>query len=335
MVGSAGTAAELATVRELGFDVFDYHDGRVADRLLARIGNAKPTHAPVRLTTVDAVVTATGRTLKVAEWGEPAGRPVFFLHGTPSSRLERCLHPAALAGVRLVTYDRPGYGESDPNPGRTVADVAADVATIADALGLGRFAVYGASGGGPHALACAALLPDRVERAASLSGLAPYDVLGSAWTDGMAESNITEIGAAVAGPEVLAEMLAPQRAAILADPPSLVEDLAAELPPPDSDLLRRPDVAAALTAEFAESVRSSTAGWIDDDLAFTRSWGFDPAAITVPVLIWHGGRDKLVPVAHATALAGLVPHATAITDPDAGHLSAIDAHPDTLSWLLA
>jgi pimeloyl-ACP methyl ester carboxylesterase len=283
---------------------------------------------------MDTVVTAAGRTLKTAEWGEPAGRPVFYLHGTPSSRLEHCLHPAALAGIRLITYDRPGYGGSDPSPDRTVGDVAADVTAIADALGLDRFAVYGASGGGPHALACAALLPDRVERAASLSGPAPYDA-GPAWTDGMSESNIAEFGAAVAGPEVLAEMLAPQRAAILADPSSLVEELAAELPSPDSELLHRPDVAAALSASFAEAVRAGTAGWIDDDLAFTRPWGFDPAATTMPVLIWHGARDKLVPVAHAAVLAGLVPHATTITEPDAGHLSAIDAHPDVLSWLLA
>lgn len=283
---------------------------------------------------MESVSTPDGRTLVVAEWGDPGGRPVFYLHGTPSSRLERPVRPAALTGVRLITYDRPGYGGSDPNPGRTVGAVAADVAAIADALGLDRFAVYGASGGGPHALACAALLPDRVERAASLAGPAPYDTAGLAWTDGMSASNVAEIDAAVAGPEVLAELLAPQRAATLADPASLVEELAAELPSPDSELLRRPDIADALATEFAEAVRIGTAGWIDDDLAFTRPWGFDPAAIAVPVLIWHGGRDELVPAAHAAVLADLVPTATAVTEPEAGHLTGIDRHPHALSWLL-
>ncbi|HEX5295436.1 MAG TPA: alpha/beta hydrolase, partial [Streptosporangiaceae bacterium] len=134
-----------------------------------------------------------GRELTFAEWGDPGGTPVFALHGTPGCRLNR--HPdeglIRSAGVRLISYDRPGYGGSDRRRGRTVADAAGDVAAIADHLGIGRFAVYGISGGGPHALAVAALLGNRVSRAACIVGVAPFEVLGDEFFSGMDPQNVT------------------------------------------------------------------------------------------------------------------------------------------------
>lgn len=280
-----------------------------------------------------------GRELAVQEWGDPAGRPVFYLHGTPSSRLERCVDSGALdrLGVRLITYDRAGYGQSTAHPDRVVADVAADVAAIADALGARSFAVYGASGGGPHALACAALLSDRVDRAAALASVAPFGADGLAeadWMAGMSQLNVDEFGAALAGRPVIEAFLKPQVDTMRADPGGLLEILLTALPAVDAAVLGRPDVAAMFAESSAESVRVGGHGWIDDDLAFTRPWGFDPADITIPVQIWHGELDVLVPVAHSVWLADRIPGATLTRDPGAGHLGALDAHPAVLAWLL-
>jgi pimeloyl-ACP methyl ester carboxylesterase len=285
-------------------------------------------------------VRVGGREIAVQEWGDPAGRPVFYLHGTPSSRLERCVGGGALGrlGVRLITYDRPGYGRSTARPDRTVGDAAGDVAAVADALGVGRFAVYGASGGGPHALACAALLADRVDRAASVAGVAPFGggggLAAADWMAGMAPLNVDEFGAALVGRPALEAVLKPQVAGIRSDPAGLVELLLTELPAVDAAVLGRPDVAAMFTEASAEAVALSADGWIDDDLAFTRPWGFAPADIAVPVLVWHGELDVLVPVGHSALLAGEITGATLVRDSGAGHLGAVDAHPAVLAWLL-
>ena len=144
-----------------------------------------------------AVPGPAGRTLGVYEAGDPGGHPVLVHHGTPA-------HGALFApweddargkGIRLVGYDRPGYGASSPDPERSVASAAADAAAIADALGIDRFATWGVSGGGPHALACAALLGERVVAVASLAGIAPFDAPGLNWFAGMGESNLVEFGA--------------------------------------------------------------------------------------------------------------------------------------------
>lgn len=285
------------------------------------------------------VATSGGREVAVQEWGDPAGRPVFYLHGTPSSRLERCVDSGALErlGIRLITYDRPGYGRSMPAPGRRVADAAGDVAAVADALGVRSFAVYGASGGGPHALACGALLGERVDRVASLAGVAPYGAGGMArteWLDGMTRLNLDEFHAALNGREALEAFLKPQVDSIRADPVGLVELLMTELPAVDAAVLGRPDVAAMFAEASAESVGVSGDGWVDDDIAFTQPWGFDPAGITVPVLIWQGGLDVLVPATHGNWLADRLPDAVVTRVPGAGHLGAVDAQPAVLAWLL-
>jgi pimeloyl-ACP methyl ester carboxylesterase len=278
-----------------------------------------------------------GRTLRVHEGGDPSGRPVIVHHGTPASGGLFAPHvaDAGRRGIRLIGYDRPGYGGSTPHPDRTIGDAARDVEAIADALDLERVAVWGVSGGGPHALACAALLGERIAAAASLAGVAPIDAEGLDWTAGMGESNLAEFAATRAGRDALARHLEGELAGVgEVDAASLVELLSSLLSPPDR---------AALTGELAEYMLASTRealtagldGWIDDDLAFDKPWGFDVEEIDVPVLVWHGAQDLFVPVAHGEWLAARIPGVDArIMDGD-GHLTiTVERVPAVHEWLV-
>jgi pimeloyl-ACP methyl ester carboxylesterase len=280
------------------------------------------------------LVLPDGRRLTFDEHGKPDHRLVFCLHGTPGSRLGVVPTAAgmAAAGARVVTYDRPGYGASDRHPGRAVGDAAADVAAIANHLEVDTFSVYGISGGGPHALACAALLPGRVTRAASIVGIAPFLAEGLNWFAGMTPSNVSEFGAALAGAEVLSAALAPVVAEMATNPAGLIDALAAEVPAADREALAQPHLRAMLTASFAGAARAD--GWVDDDLAFAGDWGFDPADITVSTLIWHGAQDALAPVGHSRWLAGRIPDATLHIAPGAGHMASLAVQDDLLPWLL-
>jgi pimeloyl-ACP methyl ester carboxylesterase len=282
------------------------------------------------------VRTPDGRQLAVETWGDPDGWPVFLLHGTPGSRLGPCPRGIVLyqLGIRLIAFDRPGYGGSDPLNGRSVADVAVDVAAIADAFRYDRFAVVGRSGGGPHALACAALLPQRTTRVAVLVSLAPRTAEGLDWFDGMAASNVTDYTAASAGHGRLAPRLAHKAESIRADPENLVRGLHAELSGPDRRIVGDAGIRMMLVRNFAEALRNSAQGWIDDALAFCAPWGFDPAAITVPVLLWHGENDVFSPVGHARWLAERIRSATVVVQPGAAHFGALGVLPDVLHWLV-
>ena len=275
-----------------------------------------------------------GRALAWEEWGDPAGAPLVYHHGTPSSRLERHPDPAVLDGIRLVTFDRPGYGASEREPGRAVSEVARLVEALADELGLARFAVLGASGGGPHTLACAALLGGRVTRAAAIASAAPVDTPGLDWLGSMNPLNVEEFGAARAGEDELRALLQPAAAAAGDDPGGFVEELAGQLPGPDRETLSRPEVHALWSAAFGEGLREGVDGWVDDDLAFVRPWGFDPAAIRVETRFLHGELDDLAPRAHGEALAHVVPGARFELVPGAGHLVYAAWRP-LLEWLAA
>jgi pimeloyl-ACP methyl ester carboxylesterase len=219
--------------------------------------------------------------------------------------------------------------------GRQVADAAADVRAIADAYGLRKFAVVGRSGGGPHALACAALLPERATRTAVLVSLAPRGADGLDWFDGMARSNVMEFMAAANGYEGIAAHTKAVADAIRADPASLIARLQAELPDPDKRVVADRGIRSMLVETYAEAMRTSDYGWIDDALAFCSPWGFDPASVTVPVLLWHGANDVFSPVSHARWLADRIPSATVIVQAGAAHFGALDVLPDILRWLSA
>jgi pimeloyl-ACP methyl ester carboxylesterase len=237
-------------------------------------------------------------------------------------------------GIRLITFDRPGYGYSDRLESRQVADVVPDVEAIADALDVDQFAVLGRSGGGPHALACAALLPNRVTRAGILVSLAPWGADGLDWFDGMSDSNKKEFNDAANEPEALTAALVRTAAAIRINPASHVSTLGPELPESDQRVMTDACLRALLAQNYAEALRDSADGWIDDSLAFCSPWGFDPADIKVPVLVWHGQDDVFSPVSHSRWLADQIPNATMHIQPSAAHFAAFAAMPDMLSWLI-
>jgi pimeloyl-ACP methyl ester carboxylesterase len=268
--------------------------------------------------------------------GNPTGHPVFMLHGTPGSRIGPFPKTRVLyeLGVRLISFDRPGYGGSDRLDARRVADVVPDVVAIADELKLDRFAVVGRSGGGPHALACAALLPERVTRAGVLVSLAPWTAEGLDWFAGMADSNVREYTAAASMPELLTATLVQTAARIKANPASHVTALAPEMPAADRRVVSDVGIRAQLVENYAEALRDSADGWIDDALAFCAPWGFDLADIKVPVLLWHGENDVFSPVGHARWLADQIPHAIMAIRPGRAHFAALEVMPDVLSWLI-
>ena len=277
-----------------------------------------------------------GRALRIHDAGDPDGTLIVFHHGTPSGGLLHApwVEHAALTGVRLVGYDRPGYGGSAPQPGRTVAGAAADAVAIADALGAGSFATFGTSGGGPHALACAARAPDRVTAVAVLGSVAPFEAGGLNYFAGMGRDNWIEFGAALHGRATLEPFLAEQSRALAgAAPEDLAEEMRTLVGEHDQRALDA-GLAVWMHATAAGGLAPGPQGWVDDDLAFVEPWGFELAGITVPALVWHGHHDRFVPVAHGEWLARTIPGAEARIDPDEAHLSLL-AHriPALLDWL--
>jgi pimeloyl-ACP methyl ester carboxylesterase len=250
------------------------------------------------------------------------------MHGTPGCRLDRPSREGGLqeAEVRAITYDRPGYGASGRRRGRCVADCVGDVQAIADSLSLGEFAVVGSSGGGPHALAVAAGLPERVTRVQCHVGLAPYSAESLDWTAGMDPENVNEINWALAGEDRLFVELGREAAAAQArvaiDPASVLEGY--DLPEVDLAVLRDPEVQRVTRDAMAEMFAHGASGWVDDDLSFVSAWGFDIGAITVPVEVQFGASDVLVPASHGYWLVNHLPSATAVVETGKGHMT----HPD-------
>jgi pimeloyl-ACP methyl ester carboxylesterase len=271
-------------------------------------------------------------------FGATHGYPVFLMHGTPGSRNGPIPRSSVLyrQGIRLICYDRPGYGESSPNPGRSVADAAHDVRAIAGELGLTeKFGIVGRSGGGPHALACGALLPDLVSNVAVLVSIAPSDAQGLDWCDGMTRSNIEEYGRASEDPEDLTAALNERTQLIQQDPEFLLGFLEPELTAPDRRIVGDLGIRRLLAETYAEALRYGADGWIDDALAFRRPWGFDLAGIDVPVLLWHGSEDVFSPVAHTRWLASQIPHAEVEVQHGAAHFDAVEVLPRVLARVKA
>ena len=273
--------------------------------------------------------TPDGRTLAYATWGDPDGFPILSLHGTPGCRFNRWPNEELFArlGVFLVTPDRAGYGRSDRHRGRNVADEAADVKALADELGFDHFGVTGGSGGGPHALACAALLPDRVQRALCIVGVAPFGGSGldrDEWVAGMDAENVKEFDWALAGEDVLTRELEREHKEleerVAVDPSTALE--AFELSESDRSELARPEAMQITREATSEEAVNGVGGWVDDDLAFLRPWGFDVGTIAVPVLIRYGLTDVLVPRTHGEWLAANVPGCIVEVEDTAGHMGS-------------
>lgn len=267
--------------------------------------------------------------------GAPHGVSIFLLHATPGSRSGPRPRSSVLyrLGVRLICYDRPGYGESDRVTARSVADAASDVATIADSLNIERFSVVGHASGGPHALACAALLRERVQSAAILVGLAPWDAEGLNWTLGMTESKVREYSDANIDIVNLIASLTEQAEQVRDDPEGMLRLLFPEFRSRAGSAVDDIVIRNQLIYSYSEAMRHGMDGWIDDTLALVRPWGFDLSAIVAPVLLWHGTDDELSPVAHSFWLAKRIKTAEIQVNTGAVHSDAVQALPGVLTWV--
>jgi pimeloyl-ACP methyl ester carboxylesterase len=284
------------------------------------------------------IATPDGRSLDLYLAGPPDGDVLLFHMGTPSAAIpyRPAVEVMAERGLRYVAFSRAGYGSSTRRPGRSVADVVDDARTVLDHLGAKDAVTVGWSGGGPHALACGALLADRIRAVATIASIAPYPADGLDFLDGMGDENIEEFGAALESAEALIAFK--ERNA-----PALRVVTGAEVAEAFGDLIDDVD-RGALTGDFAdwvaanfrEALRDSYWGWFDDDMAFIDPWGFDLDSIRVPVHVWQGRHDRMVPYAHGEWLAAHIPTAIPHLFDQHGHLSlAVDSMDRILDELVA
>jgi pimeloyl-ACP methyl ester carboxylesterase len=279
-----------------------------------------------------------GRIAEVGLGGDARGFALVAHHGTPADATTFAdWHAACQAlGLRLVCTSRPGYAGSTRKAGRTVAQAADDTAAVLDALGHGPFVTAGWSGGGPHALACAARLPGRCRAAATLAGVGPDGRADLDFLAGMGQENLDEFGAARKGEAVLRQWMRENGEDLRHVTGASLADAFGSLAPPVDRAVLNGGYADALAAVFRRSLAPGFDGWIDDDLAFTRDWGFDLRDIHAPVAVWQGELDKMVPFAHGGWLVAHVPGAQARLVPGHGHLSLVVRHRDeVLDELLA
>ena len=284
------------------------------------------------------VRAADGRTLSVLVAGPPEADPVFFLHGTPGvlGLPDRDVEEGARRGLRHVLYSRPGYGGSDRLQGRSIADCAADVEAIADALGIGDFHVVGESGGASHALACAALLPSRVRAVAALAGIAPPAAEGLDWEEGMGEGNRREFAAMWKGANVLQGFLEDEVRGLrsITTKEQLLAALDGHLCDADRAVVEGGFGEYLLTA-WRRIGEDEIWGWLDDDLAHGRDWGFELGRVAAPVTVWHGREDSIAPWRHAEWLADRLPNAELHLLEGEGHISLVSHYGASLDALLA
>ena len=279
------------------------------------------------------VETPDGRTLAVEDAGNRAGRPVLVHVGTPGGRRlygPRTMADAERRRLRLISYDRPGYGGSTPQPGRSMADCASDVRAICAALGIGSLAMWGMSGGAPHVLACAALLPDLVPAVAALASPAPYDAEGLDWLAGFSQAARDEVRLTLDDPAEARALFQQDREKMLAAPPAQVA-LYMEPGATGAELALLTDEAVSIQQALAPGIEGA---W-DDCVAQLSPWGFGVARISVPVLVLHGGQDRAVPFSHGQWLAAHIPGAEAWFFDDEGHGLREGHIEDLHAWLVA
>ena len=286
---------------------------------------------------METIELADGRALDIEVSGPADGLPLVFHHGTPSAvpqsgAMARAAHAR---GLRLVTFSRPGYGGSSRQVGRTVVDTVVDVTAVLDHLDAPRCLTAGWSGGGPHALATGARLADRVAGVLSIASVAPYDAGGLDFLAGMGEENVVEFGHALEGERPLRDYLDSARDELRdPSPADIVASLSSVLPDVDRAAVTD-EFGRDLATGFREALRTGVDGWLDDDLAFTRPWGFALDEITVPTFVWQGSADLMVPFAHGRWLAGKIPGVTAHLLEGEGHLSvAVGAMDEMLDELV-
>ena len=275
-----------------------------------------------------------GRVVAWATWGDASGRPMLALHGTPGSRLDRSPDPGLLdrVGAHVVTFDRPGYGRSTVHSERTMLSVADDALAVADALGWDEFAVFGVSGGGPHALAVARQAPERTRALGLAVGAVPTELIDP--DDLIALNREAMRRASEDGRAGLAEFLAEPAAAIAADPGAALDAVMADAPPTDVELLRRPDLREVLVESMTEAFANGPQGWFDDSWALIAPWGFGLQEVTVPVQMWCGELDRNVPTKAVERMAAELDVKSLEIIPGAGHFGWLAHHERILGELL-
>ena len=290
---------------------------------------------PTRITQIS---TDNGRVLQVAETGDLDGIPVVLHSGTPGSHVIpiSMIQDAEAHKIRLIGYDRPGYGESTPLPNRNISTAADDVAVIAKHLHLSRLATVGASGGGPHALACAALLPDLIAGAVAMESVAPYNTQGLDWFAGMDEGTTTEFRAAALGREAFTEFVTAGAAGMVATTVDQMVEGFRSMSSSADDTAIYEATGRWFFDTSREALKHGNEGWIDDDLAFCASWGFDLTQIKVPVLVMHGVQDTMVPISHGRWLAEQIPGAEARYFDNDNHFTLFERQfPVARAWLVS
>ncbi len=276
-----------------------------------------------------------GRELAWLEIGKPRGFPIFMFHGTPGSRLQVTFDPKAVtaSGVRLIAPDRPGYGHSSYHPARTLSDWAADVAHLADHLKIERFGVAGVSGGGPHAAACAALLPERVAVAGLVSSVGPMGEPELAGAMVGLNRGLTTL--AVRAPFTLLPLFAAQDFALRRWPEKALEFARKQMPEADAAVMAQADVVEAMVTESRHAPATAAKAGAQDFVLFGRPWGFRLQDISVPVHLWHGDADKNVLPSHSRFMAQRIPRAELHECPGEGHLLYHDHVEEILRTLAA
>ena len=272
------------------------------------------------------ILTPDGRSLDVYLAGPAGAAALIMYNGTPSSgMISRSLaRAAAERGMQVVSWTRPGFGSSTRQPGRRIVDVVADTVTVMDQVGAKTAHAIGWSGGGPHVLAVAARLPERIRGVATIGGVAPYPAEGLDYTAGMGAENVEGMGWTIAGAETLLPHMEPdwQKFRFVTG-----EQVAAAF----GDLIDEVDrgsltgeFAEATAASFREALREGWWGWFDENLADVQPWGFDLASITVPVHVWQGRHDRMVPYGHGEWLAAHIPTACPHLSEEHGHLTLVE-----------
>jgi pimeloyl-ACP methyl ester carboxylesterase len=281
------------------------------------------------------VTRPDGRTVAYAAWGDPGGRPLLQIHGTPGSRLSRSPHPDAYvrAGVQVVTFDRPGYGLSTPQRDRTILSAVDDGLAVADALGWERFSVLGISGGGPHALGFGVRAPGRIVRLGLAVGGPPSEFINP---DDLIEHNREGLRRVrEEGRESLEEFMAPIADALAGDPMAAFDAAMADAPEPDREWMARPEVRETLVEGIREGFANGPYGWFDDAWVLSTDWGFELAEVVPPVYLWYGELDRNVPIDAVRRMAAELEVASFELIPDKGHFGWLEQEERVLATLLA
>jgi pimeloyl-ACP methyl ester carboxylesterase len=275
-----------------------------------------------------AIERPDGRVVTWAAWGDPDGRPLLALHGTPGSRLDRSPDPGLFerVGAHVVTFDRPGYGQSSVHPERTVLSVADDAVAVADAMGWDRFTVLGVSGGGPHALAVGHRAPERTRALGLAVGAAPAEMVDD---DDLIAINREARRRVEEGRASLEEFLAEPAAQIGSDPSAAIDSMMADAPAADLEMLQRPDLRAVLVESLREAFANGPQGWFDDAWALTTPWGFELREVSTPVHMWCGELDRNVPTKAIERMAAVLNVESLEVIPGAGHFGWI-AHEERI-----